>query len=225
MFLPTTLFLRFFAPHDCLSCGLEGKILCDLCQFQGLGAVPSRCYRCRKQTQDFAVCQQCRSKSRLKHVWVVSEYGGVSKGLIHKLKFERAQAAADTAAELIAEKLPYLPSGTIVTFAPTASSRRRLRGYDQSELIARKLAALKGLKFNALLIRTGQSRQVGSKKEVRHQQLVNAFRVLKRTKAQEKTILLIDDITTTGATIEMAAKTLKLAGAKQVNAAVFAQKL
>ncbi len=198
--------------------------MCDWCRLEGLSTIPSRCYRCRKQTQDFAVCPECRHQTRLRHVWIVSEYGGVSKSLIHKLKFGRAQAAADVIAESMAEKLPYLPKDTLVTFAPTASGRRRLRGYDQSELIARKIASIKGLEFKTLLARSGQSRQVGAKREARKQQLAEAFRALNPECVKGALILLVDDISTTGATLEAAAKTLKQAGAKNVNAAVFSQK-
>lgn len=216
--------LRILAPYDCLSCGNEGKLLCDWCKHDAVPPVPPRCYRCRKQSQDFATCPDCRRESRLSNVWIASEYDGFSKTLISKLKFERARSAADEIAELMAALLPYVPAGTTVTFAPTATGRRRRRGYDQSELIAKRLAGLLGRPFLPLLLRQGQTRQVGASKAKRKQQLVAAFRPRNLISIKGASILLIDDIVTTGATLEAAAQVLKQAGAKQISAAAFAQK-
>lgn len=217
--------LSLLAPYECLSCSIEGKLLCDWCRIDAIPPLPPRCYRCRKITKDFSSCAKCRPKSRLAHVWVVSEYEGISKMLISRLKFERAADAANEIAELIAARLPYLPAETVVTFVPTATSRRRQRGYDQSELIAKRLARLKGLKFSPLLLRIGQSRQVGANRSERQRQLQGAFRVRSLSKVKDAHILVIDDIVTTGATLEAAAQVLKSSGARQINAATFAQKL
>lgn len=199
-------------------------MLCDWCKYEALSPVPSRCYRCQKVTEDSATCSACRRHSNLKHVWITSEYLSLSKVLIAKLKFERAQDAAQIIAELMSEKLPYFSRDTMVTFVPTATGRRRQRGYDQAELIARRLSVLLDLKFGSLLLRSGQSRQVGAAKAQRKRQLTEAFRPNSRNVAAARNVLLIDDIVTTGATIEAAAQTLKAAGIKDIKAAAFAQK-
>jgi len=216
--------IGIFAPHDCLSCGVEGKLLCDWCKMEAVAPVPSRCYRCKKQSRDFQTCQSCRRESKLGHVWITSDYKDLSKVLIGKLKFERAQAAADLVADLMVEVMPYLPRDTVVTFVPTATSRRRQRGYDQSELITMHLAMLLGLKSQPLLLRSGQSRQVGATRETRKKQLAQAFRPRRPSQITGLNILLVDDITTTGATLEAAALALRQAGAKTINATAFAQK-
>ncbi len=174
---------------------------------------------------DFATCKRCRRKSLLKNVWVASEYEGIAKELISRLKFERAMSVADEAAELIKTPLPYLPPETIITFVPTATSRRRMRGYDQSELIAKRLAKLLERRFKPLLLRQGQTRQVGADRTRRRQQLTNVFRPRNLTDIEGSSILLVDDIVTTGATLGAAAQVLKQAKAKHITAAVFAQKL
>jgi ComF family protein len=212
------------APYDCISCGDEGSLLCAWCMPDACTALPDRCYRCHKLSRDSKVCAACRRKSPLAHVWVRTDYGGLAKQLIHELKFERAAAAAEPVATLIAESLPYFGEKTIITHIPTASSRYRQRGYDQAELIAKRVAHIKEVRYLPLLARQGQSRQVGAKRAQRLTQLEQAFRAKSPYIIMNAEVVLIDDIVTTGATLEAAARVLKAAGAKRVSAAVFAQK-
>lgn len=171
---------------------------------------------------DFATCNKCRRKTTLKHVWVASEFTDLAKELIHAFKFERTQAAAPIVASYMHELLPYLEDIAIVP-VPTASSRVRLRGYDHTKLIAKELAMLMNLPYLPALSRLGQTRQVGAKRQQRVEQLENSFRVNDSIGINKARILLVDDVSTTGATLGEAARTLKRAGTKQINAVVFAQ--
>lgn len=215
-------FISVAAPHDCLSCGLQGKLVCNLCSPDICLVVPSRCYLCKAATFDFTTCDKCRRKTVLKHVWVASEFKDLAKELIHAFKFERAQAAAPIVASYMHELLPYLENIAIVPVS-TASSRVRLRGYDHAKLIAKKLSLLTNLPYLPALSRLGQTRQVGAKRQQRVKQLENSFRVNDDTGINKAQILLVDDVSTTGATLNEAAHTLKRAGATQVNAVIFAQ--
>lgn len=212
------------APHDCLVCGQEGDLLCRWCAPDVLDSLPSRCFMCHAQTIDFATCDLCRRKSVLSHVWIRTEYSQLPKQLVHVLKFGRAKAAAAVIAQQMAGALPYLPVETIVTHIPTATSRRRQRGYDQAELIARQLAAMCNLQHVTLLVRHGHARQVGANRKVRLSQMQSVFRAQKVAVLQGKTVLVIDDVMTTGATLEAAASTLRQAGAKKLFASTFAHK-
>ncbi len=216
--------VSLIAPHYCLVCGGEGAVVCAWCLPDLAAPLPERCYRCKAAAKDSLVCQKCRRVSRIRHVWVRTEYEGLAKRLVHDFKFERKVAAAEPIAKLMIESLPYLPPDTIVTHAPTASSRVRRRGYDPADLLARSIARQLGLRQEVLLLRTTQTRQVGSKRAVRLAQMQAAFRPIHAESLQKTTILLVDDLTTTGATLEAAARCLKSAGAKKVDAVVFAQK-
>src|SRR5690606_38044065 len=116
------------APHECLSCGMEGRIICGMCLESEVGNMPSRCYRCLAATKDSAVCKSCQRSSPFKHVWVVSEYEGKAKELVRLLKFERTRAAHVPIADALNQALPYFKE-IIVTHVPTATSRERARGY------------------------------------------------------------------------------------------------
>ncbi len=213
--------IRVLAPHYCISCGTEDSLLCDACRMAELRPVPSRCYSCLKLTQDHAVCKSCRRHGPLANVWAGAEYTEIPKQLIHRLKFERARAGHVPIAKQLHETLPY--HAVTVVPIPTATSRMRQRGYDQSKLIARQFALLRQLPCQELLERRGQTRQVGAERAVRISQAQSFFEA-KPYASFPKSVLLIDDVLTTGATLQAAAKCLKTAGVRTVYAATFAQK-
>ncbi len=215
--------IELIAPHVCMSCGLEGKIICTWCQPDAFPALPSRCYRCKRLTHDFSVCKSCRSGSKLRRVWCATGYEKVAKDLLWCYKFDRARAAANPIAQALDAILPFLTQETIISFVPTATSRLRLRGYDQAELIAKELARLRNLSCARLVTRISQARQVGSTKQQRERQMHGAFVVTKPGLCQNATILIVDDIITTGSTLEAVARMLRTAGAAHVDGAIFAQ--
>jgi ComF family protein len=140
------------------------------------------------------------------------------------LKFGRAKAAAKEMAHMSASHAGgYNPERVIVTHVPTAMNRVRQRGYDQAALIAKSFAHIQSLTYATLLARHGKFKQVGASKMTREHQLRQAFRPTRTRRIKGAHIILIDDVVTTGATLQAAAKTLKDAGAKRVEAVVFAQ--
>ncbi len=215
--------ISLIAPHNCIVCDSEGSVLCSGCLNSELTEPVSRCYRCHQISRNQSVCPPCRKVVPIQNVWIATDYGEIPKKLIYRLKFERASAAALPIAAKIDQIIPVLPPDTIICHIPTANSRIRVRGYDQAAEIAAHLVKIRGLESRTLLIRSGKSRQVGSGRKDRFKHLEDAFK-LKDTKLPKKAnILLVDDVTTTGATIESAAKVLKTAGIKTISAAVFAQ--
>lgn len=217
--------VNIVAPHDCLLCGREGSLLCDWCITGACPIVPPRCYNCHLPSRSFAVCSTCKRRSKLSYVWVRTDYGETAKRLVHVMKFARAQAACQTIAQSINESLPFLDDTYLLTYVPTASSRQRTRGYDHAKLIALHLARMRDVTCHTLLARQGQSHQVGAKRSQRLKQLHNNYWVTKPAQVKNKRVLVVDDVLTTGATLEEVARVLKAAGAKSVSAAVFAQKL
>lgn len=214
--------LNLIAANDCLSCGLESDLICGTCMADFCIALPSRCYICKKLTRDFAVCSNCRPRSRINNVWVATDYSQNVKKLVYELKYKSNRSAAPAVGLFLCQTLPLMPRDTVVVNIPTATKRVRMRGFDHSRALATYVASKKGLRYINLLARTGQSRQVGSNRKNRLGQLSSAF--LYKNDLIPERALLIDDIVTTGATLESAAKELKQNGVKKVYALVFAQK-
>lgn len=212
--------IELIAPHHCLGCGQAGTLLCSECE-QDIVAAPGVCYRCGKQQCDKRLCVACSSNTPLAALYAAARYEGHAKKLVQKLKFDRATAAAEPMARLMAKSIPLHPE-MIVVPVPTASSRVRARGYDQAARIAMKVAKQLNLSYAPLLSRIGQQRQVGSDKVVRQKQMQNAFQLHGKQLYEHKTVLLIDDVLTTGSTIEAAARTLRQRGFADIRAAVFA---
>lgn len=103
---------------------------------------------------------------------------------------------------------------------PTATSRVRERGFGHSELLAKTITTNLKLEYA-----NGQSRQLSSKRQDRLRQLSNSFAVKNQRVVNQQTILLLDDVLTTGGLLIAAAKILKTAGVRHVNALVFTKQL
>ena len=106
----------------------------------------------------------------------------------------------------------------LITWVPVSARRRRKRGYDQAELLARSVCAELGYKPVCLLkqLRANPA-QSGLRGEQRRANVLGAYGVCGKTDIHGKRILLIDDVFTTGATAEECARVLKTAGASSVH--------
>lgn len=219
--------LSALAPHECLGCNIEGRLVCGDCR-AALAVPDKRCYKCHKPGRSQATCGVCRLDSPLASVQAATRYTELSKELVHKLKFGRARSAAAEIADIIADRLGLdarmlAHRDIIIAHAPTATSRVRRRGYDQSYLVARALSVRSGIPYHRLLLRAGQRRQMGSKKAARKTQMLDAYYPVAARHIRGAHILLVDDVSTTGSTLEAAAAVLLRAGAARVDGIVFAK--
>ena len=148
-------------------------------------------------------------------------YRGRVKEALHRFKFGgRPQYAAWFAAEMAAVLAAQLDrwQPTCITYLPLGFLRARERGYNQTALLARELSARIGVPLaeEALVKIRDTPRQADLSAAERRENLVGSFRVHQRKEVENKTILLVDDVLTTGATAEAIARALKGAGAKRV---------
>lgn len=210
-------------PHACLGCAREGSLLCRDCE-QSLAAVNPVCFQCATPGVNGLICESCRLHNTLQAVHAVTVYEGVAKELVRHLKFAGAQAAARLMVRQMNAHLPDTPRDALVVVpVPTATSRVRERGYDQAKLLARELAWQRRLPYLDCLARSGQAHQVGSSRGARLSQIEGAYRVKKSRHLKGTTVLLVDDVMTTGATLTAAARVLQQSGASHVEAIVFAR--
>jgi ComF family protein len=130
--------------------------------------------------------------------------------LIGALKYRDRRAAVPWLASAMAA-LVTCPDDAVVTWAPTATARRRGRGFDQAELLARALASRWRRPCRALLSREPGPPQTG--RDALARRAPAGFRVQTRA---PRSVLLVDDVMTTGATLTAAASALRAGGAQQV---------
>ena len=215
--------VNLYAPHICVGCGFEGSLLCSGCRTK-LAPQTACCYRCNSPRRLGRTCSTCRHVTRLVSVNCVTSYSGLSKDLLWALKFDRAQAAAEIIGGVMAQAYSRsTPADALIVPIPTAMKRVRKRGYDQASLIARSYARHTGCQYAPLLLRYGSQEQKAAGRLERHQQLQGAYRLKDPTKVAGRRIILIDDVVTTGATLEQASAVLADAGAKAIAGLAFAR--
>jgi len=215
--------ISIIAPHNCILCSKESNILCDACFFDVFDEPHEACFLCDAPTAEGRVCRNCAQKTKLAHVWIAGSYDGAIKALIRDYKFNRKRAAFKPLGRALLQVLPYLQDIVVVP-VPTAPRRIRIRGYDHAKLLAEYVAKEKGWQLSSALQRRHNDRQVGSARAQRFKQAQTAYKVTRSANALVgKHVLLVDDVTTSGATIQAAAELLAKAGAAQVNAVVIAK--
>ena len=162
-----------------------------------------------------------------------SEYQDGLRDLIHLLKYDAVLPAAKPLGKLLAQAIAelHLPDAEAAALVPVPlhSSKRRERRFNQAELIAR--AAVKYLPANftvdtKVLIRHRETRsQVGLDREARIRNMSGAFKVVAPERIQGRTLIVVDDVMTTGTTVSECARVLKHGGAANVFAATVARTL
>lgn len=213
------------APPSCLGCGRAGADLCAACRraLPWLGAprcgrcgLPGRCARCPAAGQAFA------------SAWAPVAYAGPVHGLVAALKFRRARAACEpmVAAMSRAPRAILGPDALpALVPAPTAVARARARGFDQAALLAEGLAARGTGRVVTCLERAGPTtRQLGAGRRER----LARGRLELRVRAGAEVpawCVLVDDVHTTGATLDACARALRVGGAEHVTALTYARAL
>ena len=183
-------------------------------------------------------CRFCDSwpqslESVLSAVWL----GAEAREMIHHLKYEGYTALATAIADVIRRAVPHPPTGVLVPL-PLGARRRRARGYNQATAIARALSARWRLPvWEHVLGRSRDTRsQTSLSPEERRSNVSGAFVAAPpprslgkgergRGKRREPSVILVDDVLTTGATLAAAASALEGAGWPTVSAVTFARAL
>ena len=178
-----------------------------------------RCAGCGQTTRK--VCAECSAKidsfasPNCSDAIVSFSYVGLVRDLMLGFKYQNHRAVATLFAERLLVRLRTIPEVgriEVVTWVPTTRERRMARGHDQAETLARILGRMLGVPVRKLLERETVGHQTGHS---RKQRLVGvALRA--RSMTNPCTVLVVDDVVTTGATMRMAKQALYLAGAARV---------
>lgn len=214
--------LDFIAPHPCYGCGKVGSPLCGNCKYNIESEPFSACVVCGSAAGKNGICIPCRTSYT--RAWCVGERSDSLQRLVDAYKFERARACHVPLADLLVECLPELPTETIVIPIPTISVHIRQRCYDHSLLLARRVAKKMNLTLATPLSRKTSTIQRGANRRERIKQAKDAFQ-LDSPLLINRPYLLIDDVITTGSTVQYAAQLLKDAGVAEIWVAVVARQV
>lgn len=220
--------LNIFFPKRCVNCKKSVEnFLCLDCVKKIEKVKTPLCPSCGKISKFSKFCSSCRTGNLTGIITAARYESGPIKEMIHHLKYSGIIELIPPLGELIVERLKRdFPTGKIVVVpVPLYKKREFMRGFNQSELLARYVSKCLSLSGGLALERVRNTEsQVKLSGEMRRINLKNAFRCVDRELVSGKTILLIDDVTTTGSTLDECAKILCDNGAKRVFGVVVAKR-
>lgn len=219
-------FLDILYPRHCPVChniiGFRGQKICDRCREELKPVTGPRCYKCSRPLNNPGQ-EYCRDCSRRIHFFEqgtgIFPYSTLLQESLYKLKYEKRQEYGTFYGELgalLAKEQIRRWKIDIIVPVPLHRKRLEKRGYNQSELIAEALGKGLALPVDKVVLKrkinTRPQKDLGPAE--RKVNLKNAF--VSNGRLERENVLLVDDIYTTGATVDEAARTLKKAGAARV---------
>jgi ComF family protein len=226
--------LDLFFPKFCLGCKKEGTYLCDDCR--GLLDISEFNYcLCDKPIRLFAgqrnctegKCPKCQNK-KLSGLYFALPYKekALTKKLIHQFKYQpHLKDLAETLSSILIEHFIKTGENTneiwqnsVLIPVPLDKNKLKIRGYNQSEELAKELSKVLQIPVisDCLIKIKSTAPQMELKKEEREKNLENAFQIKNPEEFSGKKVFLVDDVYTTGSTMQECAKILKNSGAKIV---------
>ena len=217
-------------PSLCLGCFREGEVLCSTC----LGDLAARrsppaCFGCgrlipeKERIPPGRTCESCRDESNIFAFLSPLNYEDrLVRELVHSLKYQRLRMIGPILGEVLFDYVKFwgvrFDYGSIVLAVPLHSRRERVRGFNQSQLIAEGFSRKLGMEFKTgVLKRVKKTKpQTGLDSQERRKNVLDAFEAVRPELVRGKTIILVDDVKTTGATLEEAVRVLKDAGARRI---------
>ncbi|HZQ09025.1 MAG TPA: ComF family protein [Anaerolineae bacterium] len=211
--------LDLLFPPRCVNCQTPGNTLCLRC-WNSIERITSPfCARCGHPLRSASArCLDCDAHAlTITNIRAVVWHDGAAREAIHALKYHRRRDIAAPLARLLAD---YIERSNIrfdfITSVPLHTTRQRERGYNQAELLAKQTAVLTRSIYRDTLQRTRATRdQIGLDRAARRANVADAF-TLRQQSCFNKNILLIDDVYTTGATLDACAMALLDGGARDV---------
>ena len=198
--------LNLLFPQWCIGCRKEGELICHSCRSSLPPVMPPLCPRCGRPQASGILCSNCVSwQAAIDGIRSPFRFDGVIRQAIHQLKYRNLRALVKPLAQLLNDYLTTNPvPGEVLVPVPLHKKRLRERGYNQSSLLARELGKLIDLPVvDDYLIRQRHTPPQARTPTVdeRKSNVADAF-VCHGNRLRDKQILLVDDVSTSGATLD-----------------------
>jgi len=222
--------LDLLFPPWCISCGREGNYICDFCRRLLPVISPPVCPRCGRPQSQGMLCRGCADwQAEIDGIRSPFLFDGVIRQAIHELKYRNLRALVPSLTGFLHDFLIENPiPAELLVPVPIHRKRWHERGYNQSALLAQELGRLSGLPvMEDCLVRHSYAPPQARSASVieRRKNVAGAFTCLSSEGLRGKQVLLIDDVSTSGATLNTCAGELKTAGAAAVWGLVLALEL
>ncbi|MBL7126037.1 MAG: ComF family protein [Dehalococcoidales bacterium] len=221
--------LDFIFPPYCVGCGREGAFICPACRQSLPRIIPPICPRCGRPHSSGVLCPDCiRWQASIDGIRSPFRFEGVMREAIHKLKYQNLRALAASLAGMLQEYLIASPLD-IDVLVPVPLHRKRLRerGYNQASLLAKELGKLINTPVvDDVLIRqrhTPPQARTATIEERTHN-IADAF-ACRGNGLRGRRVLLLDDVATSGTTLDACATVLKASGVASVWGLVMAREI
>ena len=219
----------FLFPQFCIGCGREAGALCPACLDKLPRLSPPFCPRCGLPQENGQPCRDCSGLDlAIDSIRSVLTFQKLTREAVHQFKYRNMRVLADPLAALMHSYLVENPiTADMLVPVPLHPRRLRERGYNQSLLLARRLGRLSGIPvcpdaLKRLIDTPPQARTAGAAE--RHRNMRGAFMSV-NGKSKGKRVLLIDDVSTSGATMDACAAALKQGGAESVRGLTVAREV
>ena len=227
--------LDFIFPKKCVNCKRFGDFLCADCFAKVRYNESSQCPSCLKASIDGFTHRECKTEYSIDGVISAVVYSSVARKLIRQFKYKpHVSKLSETIGEIMNEGLAQNEGfynfveqfEPVIIPIPLSLRRLRERGYNHAEIIASHVAKYFHLAIsNKLLVRVKDTKpQYKLNKCERLENVQGAFGIAKNAKIP-KSVILVDDVATTFATLKEAAKVLKQRGSKRVLGLTFAREV
>ena len=209
-------------PKFCLGCEREGLWVCEKCLKKIIQVKTQVCPECGKVSSLGRYCPKHKRLWGLSGIMVAGYYQeGPLKEIIHNFKYNHILELGNFLGTLMAEALEEnLPAekNLLLCAVPLHFLRRAQRGYNQAEILGSKIACELKLPANFKLLKKVRftKPQVQVAQDERRVNLIKSFAINQNISLKGKTIILIDDVATTGTTLNECAKVLRKKGARRV---------
>ena len=221
--------LDFIFPPYCVGCGKEGAFICLACRQSLPRIMPPICPKCGRPHPNGILCPDCvRWQAAIDGIRSPFRFEGAMREAIHKLKYQNLRALAVPLAEMLQEYLIASPLD-IDVLVPVPLHRKRLRerGYNQARLLAKELGKLINIPVvDDVLIRlrhTPPQARTANIEERTHN-IADAF-ACRGNGLRDRRVLLLDDVATSGTTLDACATVLKASGVASVWGLVMAREI
>ncbi len=227
-------FLDLIFPLTCLSCGQEGKTLCKVCSAKIILNKNFSCPHCKKPNEYGTFCNSCQTNYNFQGLWISLDYHDpLVAQLIKNLKYSLQKDIAQQLAHYMLSfwqqnnlaKTTLSTQSPLLIPVPLHKRKLKFRGFNQAELLARNIADQTGwiLDTKHLIRQRFTKSQAKLNKKQRLLNVHKAFAWQNSNDITNCNIILIDDVASTGATLNNCAQTLRTQGVKNIWAWVVAQ--